>query len=89
MGHPVYSTEQIAALGREIYEKQLRQQLEPDNVGKYLVIDVETGEYEMDEDGERASLRAREKRPGSARYGMRIGCRAWGRIRLSPAYSGT
>ena len=52
MGHPCYSTEEIARRGREIYKQQLRSQLEPDNIGKFLVIDIETGEYEMDADGE-------------------------------------
>jgi hypothetical protein len=78
MGHPRYSTEEIATRGREIYEKQLRAKLEPDNIGKFLVIDIETGEYEMDADGEAASLRARNKKPDGARYGIRIGHRAWG-----------
>lgn len=46
MGHQRYSTEEIAVRGREIYEKRLRHQLEPGNTGKFLVIDIETGEYE-------------------------------------------
>src|ERR1051326_4512982 len=73
MGHPRYSTEEIATRGREIYEKYLRQQLESDNIGKFLVIDIETGEYEMDEDDVAASMRAYRKKPDGARYGMRIG----------------
>ena len=80
MGHPRYTAEEIAARGRDIYEKRLKSQLEPENIGKYVVIDIETGDYEMDADGEAASIRARDKRPGGARYGMRIGHRAWGRI---------
>lgn len=73
MGHPRYSTEEIATRGREIYERRLRQKLEPDNIGKFLVIDIETGEYEMDEDDLAASMRAYRKKPDGARYGMRIG----------------
>ncbi len=76
------SAQEIAARGKEIYEKHLRQELEPQNAGKFLVIDIETGEYEIDEDGEAASLRASNKRPDGIRYGMRIGRRAWGRIGL-------
>jgi len=89
MGHPNYSTEEIATRGREIYEKQLRQQLEPDNIGKYLVIDIETGEYEMDEDGDAASLRASKKKPNGVRYGMRVGHRAWGRVGLGGIKAGS
>lgn len=73
MGHPRYSTDEIVARGKEIYERQLRQQLEPQHKGKFLVIDVETGEYEIDEDDLAASLRAARKKPGGARFGMRIG----------------
>jgi hypothetical protein len=82
MGHPRYSTEEIVARGKEIYEQRLRDKLEPENIGKFLVIDIETGEYEMDEDDLAASLRASCKKPGGARYGMRIGNRAWGHIGL-------
>jgi hypothetical protein len=82
MAHALYSTEEIATRGRDIYEKQLRQRLEPDNIGKFLVIDIETGDYEVDDDGDAASRRAYKKKPGGARYGMRIGYRAWGQIGL-------
>ncbi|MEP6753984.1 MAG: hypothetical protein ABJA67_00670 [Chthonomonadales bacterium] len=71
---------EIADRGRELYESKLRSLLEPLNSGKYIVIDIETGEYEMDVDGEVASARAREKRPNGIRYGMRIGHAAWGKV---------
>jgi hypothetical protein len=80
MRHSRYSTEEIATRGREIYEKRLRDKLEPDNIGKFLVIDIETGEYEMDEDDLAASMRAYEKKPDGARFGMRIGYRSSGSI---------
>jgi len=80
MQTPHYSMEEIASRGREIYEKQLKERLEPDNIGKFLLIDIETGEYEIDEDGDAASLRAQKKKPDGVRYGMRIGHRAWGRL---------
>ncbi len=73
MGHPRYTADEIAVRGKEIYENQLRAKLEPENIGKFLVIDIETGEYEMDDDDLIASRRALRKKPGAARYGMRIG----------------
>ena len=82
MGHTRYSTEEIASLGKEIYANRLRPILEPDNIGKFLVIDIETGDYEIDENGDVASLRARNKKPDGVRFAMRIGHRAWGRIGL-------
>lgn len=77
-----YNTKEIAARGTEIYETQLKSKMEPQHIGKYLVIDVETGEYEIDENGEAASRRAYEKKPDGLRFGMRIGHRAWGHLRF-------
>ena len=73
MGHPRYSADEIVARGKEIYEKQLREKLEPQNIGKFLVIDIETGEYEMDEDDLTVALRAYQRNPNGARYEMQIG----------------
>jgi hypothetical protein len=82
MGHPLYTKEEIAARGKALYSEQIRSKVEPEHVGKYLVIDVETGEYEMDADGNAASQRAYARRPGAPLFGMRIGYPAWGRIGL-------
>lgn len=73
MGHPRYSADEIVARGKEIYEKQLKSKLEPQNLGRFLVIDIETGEYELDEDDLTAALRAYKKNPDGARYEMQIG----------------
>jgi hypothetical protein len=80
MGHPRYTREEIAARAKALYEQQIRALVEPQHVGKYLVINVETGEYELDADDEAVSRRAYEKYPGAALYGMRVGYPAWGRI---------
>jgi hypothetical protein len=80
MGHPRYTKEEIAARAKAIYEQQIREKLEPEHSGQYLVIDIETGEYEVDEDSEAVSRRAYEKHPGAPLYGMRVGLRPWGRI---------
>jgi hypothetical protein len=73
MGHARYSTDEIVARGKEIYEKQLKSKLEPENFGKYLVVDIETGDYEIDEDDLTAALKAYRKNPDGARYEMQIG----------------
>ena len=49
MPHPRFSNEEIARQGEEIYENRLRDALETDeNIGKVVVIDVETGDYELE-----------------------------------------
>jgi hypothetical protein len=80
MSHARYSSEEIARRGAEIYEHQLRSRLEPGNQGKYLVIDIETGEYELSEDRFSAADRMLSKNPDGARFAMRIGRRTVGRI---------
>ncbi len=80
MGHPRYATDEIVARGKDIYEKQLKSKLESQNVGKFLVIDIESGEYEMDDDDLTAALRAYAKNPDGARYEMQIGCATSGTI---------
>ena len=73
-------TGDIAERGTRIYEEQLRCLLEPQHNGKYIVIDVETGEYELDEDHLAASDRAAARRPGAPLYATRVGFHSVGRI---------
>lgn len=80
MGHPRYSNEEIVRRGEEIYERDLRARLEPGNVGKVVVIDIETGQYELDEDEVAAARRAQARNPGAALYGTRIGYPALAKI---------
>jgi hypothetical protein len=44
---PRYSKEEFARRGNEIYERQIRPQVEVGNRGKTVAIDIETGAYEM------------------------------------------
>ena len=74
MGHPRFSGEEASRRGREWYERSIRQQIdEQANQGKPLIIDIETGEFEMGEDSLAISERLLAKHPGAALYGMRIG----------------
>lgn len=69
--------EEIDRLGQSLYDEQLRRAVEtPDNIGKQIVIDVETGDYEIDDDGLAASRRLLAKRPDAPLYGLRIGYNA-------------
>jgi hypothetical protein len=83
MGHPRYTTEEIAARGKAIYDAQIRAKVEPQYTGKFLIIDIETGNYEMDEDEFAASRRAHAKHPDGAFFGLRVGYRTSGTIGAS------
>lgn len=45
---PRYSKEEFARRGDEIYESQVRPQVEEGNYGKIVGIDIETGDFEVD-----------------------------------------
>jgi hypothetical protein len=66
--------EQIRARGQEWYQRHLRALVNtPENLGKQLIIDVQTGDYAVDTDGVAASRRLKERHPGAVLYGLRIG----------------
>jgi hypothetical protein len=74
MGHPRFSTEEIVQRGQELYDQQIRDKVEKaETIGKILVVDIETGEYEIDEDHLAATHRALAKHPDAALYSVRIG----------------
>jgi hypothetical protein len=45
---PSYSKEEFAQRGDDIYESQIRSQVEVGNHGKIVAIDLETGDFEVD-----------------------------------------
>lgn len=55
--------QEVCRQGEAIYWKTIQPTLQQEDKGKYLLINVETGDYEIDEDEIAASQRAR-KRPG-------------------------
>jgi hypothetical protein len=73
MSHPRYSSDEIARRGQALYDQDIRVQVEAAHRGKFLVLDIETGEYELDESELAALQRAKAKNPGAALYILRIG----------------
>ena len=64
---------EVAQRGEAIYEHQIRVHLAPEHTGKFVVIDIETGDYELDADDLAATKRALAKRPEAVLYGLRVG----------------
>lgn len=81
MPHPRYRPDEIAARGLELYECDIRALVEPEHTGQYLVVDIETGDYELDEDPPTVTERAATRWPGALLYGLRVGHPAWGHVR--------
>ncbi|MEX0268842.1 hypothetical protein AB3R30_06860 [Leptolyngbyaceae cyanobacterium UHCC 1019] len=70
-----YSKEELARRGKELYESQIRQQVEPNNFGKIVAIDIETGTFEVADDTLVASDRLLERCPDAQTWFIRIGHR--------------
>ena len=71
---PRRSAAEVGKLGRALYEQRLRAMVESaEQIGKEIVIDVDSGDYEIDEDGLRATDRLRARHPDADIYGIRIG----------------
>ena len=77
MNAPTHSTAEIARLGKEIYQRDIRSKAEARHFGEYVAIDVESGEWAIaGSDGE-ALERLRAQRPGVVDVLMeRVGYRA-------------
>jgi hypothetical protein len=71
-----YSKEEIARRGQELYESGIRQQIEAGNEDKIVAIDIETGDFEVDETVVGATERLFERHPDAQPWGIRIGHRA-------------
>jgi hypothetical protein len=71
-----YSKEELAQRGQALYESGIRQQVETGNEGKILAIDIETGEFEVDENVVPATNRLFERLPDAQPWIIRIGHRA-------------
>ena len=73
MPYANYSAEEVESRGEAIYAQQIRHKVEVEYKGKFLVVDIETGEYEIDDDDLKATKRAFAKRTDAVLYGLRIG----------------
>jgi hypothetical protein len=72
---PRYSKEEFAQLGDEIYESQIRSQVEEGNHGKIVAIDLETGAFEVDTSEIAACDRLEASHPQAQIWMIRIGSR--------------
>jgi hypothetical protein len=68
------SREEVALRARQLYKNSIRQQVETDeNIGKMVIIDLESGDYKVDETRLKAGRKLSTKHPHSRLLGIRIG----------------
>jgi hypothetical protein len=68
-----YSKEEFAQRGNEIYQTQIRSQVETENHGKIVAIDIATGAFEMAKDTITASQQLLARYPDAQIWRIRIG----------------
>ena len=62
----------VVAVGRAVYE-ELRERLEANDKGSFVVIDTVSGDYEVDPSPAAARRRLKTRRPGITTFTKRIG----------------
>lgn len=55
--------DQMARLGDEVYANRVKPLLRPEDDGRFVAIDVATGDFEVDQDDYAAVARLRARRP--------------------------
>ncbi len=64
---------EIARLGKEIYQRDIRTRVEADHVGEVVAIDVDSGKYALGKNAIAASESLREQHPDAQVWLMRVG----------------
>ena len=82
---PRYSAEETARRGDELYERNVRAQVEAGNRGRVVAIDVETGAYAVDDTALAAAHRLCAQYPDAEIWFVRVGHPALHRIGGGPA----
>ena len=65
------SSKEVAKRAKELYKNGIRQQVDTEeNIGKMIIIDIETGEYAIDKTGIESAHYLRNKNPLARLYGF-------------------
>ena len=75
-----YSQEEIARRGKEIYARVVRPTLTEADVGKFVTVDIESEDFEIDPVSLEAAHRVLERRPDAQMWLERVGYVAAHRI---------
>ncbi len=59
----LHNPDELGRLGSELFVRRVHPVLHPEDDGKYVAIDVSSGEFEIDEDDYTAVARLRKRQP--------------------------
>jgi hypothetical protein len=69
-----WTTEEVVKQGLKVYEQRIRSLVEtPENIGKMLTLDVETGEYKIGVNTIEGAIELKKNRPMVRLFTLRIG----------------
>ena len=70
---PRYAPEEFARRGEEIYGRTIGPGTRPEDAGHFVAIDIESGDFEIDEDDYDATERLLSRKPAAQIWMMRVG----------------
>ena len=73
MADVTLSDAEIVRRGRGIYDAQIRAKVEPQQDGRFVAIDIESGDYEVADAAVDAMDKLEERRPNALFYVHRVG----------------
>ena len=68
-----FTRSETSERANKIYREKIRPLMTEDDIGKYVVVDVNSGEYEIDERAVKANRRLEDRAPDSRRFTLRVG----------------
>ena len=72
--------DELARLGAEVFDRNVRPALHPEDDGKFVAVDVVSGEYEIDANDYAAVTRLRARVPTADVWLVRVGSKTTCRI---------
>jgi hypothetical protein len=79
--NPSRTPDELARLGSEVFARTVKPSLRPADDGKFAAVDVDTGDFELDDDDYTAVARLRARRPAAEVWIERVGQPAAYRMR--------
>jgi hypothetical protein len=73
MPHTRLSNDEIVSRGQDVYDRQIGPSIEPWEHGRFVAIDVESGDYAVADTAIEAIEHMRTRRPEAALYIVRAG----------------
>lgn len=80
MNAAIPSASEIVSRGQRLYDENVRAQLEPAHRGEVAVINIDTGEFEVDPQHRCAVKKAQARWPGGLFFAVRVGYPSMGHI---------